>query len=232
MHDIKLSVAIMAVPERVGFVDNLLEKLEPDRAGRDVSVYWDHDKQGLWWNAHRIWTETPATATHRMLLNDDIEVCRDFLPAVEAAIRARPDSFINFFCYGPAQEATLAAGKCWMPYTNPSGCAYVLPSAWVRDFIEWGDNLYSIPFEAFAKTGHKKFEISDDTFLLTWLQMHQKEAWVAVPGLAKHLAWNDSVFLHTPRESNVPTELYIGANRSGLEIDWSRLDTLEPTITD
>ena len=71
---VRLSIAIMAVPERKEMVYSLIKQL-----GRNVPIAWDDDYQGIWWNCQRAWKMVKGGATHHLILQHDALVCDNFI---------------------------------------------------------------------------------------------------------------------------------------------------------
>lgn len=52
------------------------------------------------WRTYQACLEQPLSTTHRVVLQDDVTVCRNFLPALDLVIAARPENPIVLFVGG------------------------------------------------------------------------------------------------------------------------------------
>lgn len=114
---VRLSIAIQHTPKRDA--DNvyrrLLAALEPD-GGRPV-IAPNADDTATWPTYAECLATTPHTATHRLVIQDDCEVCPGFIDGVKAAIAARPDQMLSLFIsYRPTRGSILQMEACERGY--------------------------------------------------------------------------------------------------------------------
>jgi hypothetical protein len=114
---VRLAIAIQHTPKRDG--DNvyrrLLAELEPhgarpiiDPTGADTAT-WPTYEECL--------RSTPQTATHRLVIQDDCEVCPGFIDGIKAAIASRPDQLLSFFIsYRPQRGSMIQMEACERGY--------------------------------------------------------------------------------------------------------------------
>ena len=239
--DIRLSSAIITIPRRRSMVSDLLAELP------DADVYLDDQRRGPWWNARQAWLGTPEWATHRLVLQDDVMLCRDFLPGVLAVLAAKPNAFVSLVMSMPQLADYLARGDVFMPYLGPYGQAAILPAAWAYEFVEWADDVDfdALPDTFFITDRLPARQPHDDGLLFHWLYETGHEAVATVPSLAYHLRGQSSLG-HEPRPiprhppmfrrfvengavKVVPDWYWIGHERSPLDIDWNKPCDLSPT---
>lgn len=105
---VRLSIAIQHTPTRDD--DPVFKQLVSDLP--DATVITDPDPQADYASTWRTYREclrsTPFPATHRLILQDDVRVCRNFRAGVEAAIHARPDTLLSLFISHAPQISAIA----------------------------------------------------------------------------------------------------------------------------
>jgi hypothetical protein len=118
----KISVSVMHAPWRSDRVDSLrciLEQIpqatvvSDDKRDGTLTVA---GRTGPWPIASRAWHARDLQATHHIVLEDDAELCNDFLEHASNAVTAQPDAAISLF-------------KCHLPY---SGVATVMPTGTIH----------------------------------------------------------------------------------------------------
>lgn len=218
----KLSIAIQHHPSRLKRKKDLLEQLQDDR----VKVIAEGD---LWNNCKACLRSYDKDSTHILVLQDDIEVCRDFIPTVEKLIELRPNDHITLFTNRNAQaELAYKEGKKWLRIKRwLMAQAYVVPVSMVEPFIEFADkNLVD---------GMVVFD--DDRWCVFHLFNHTP-VYATVPSLVQHLDWNNTTIgdLYGKSKEAVlklkdsrTSQYYIGKDRSGFEFDWEDLDYFDDT---
>lgn len=141
----KLDVKIMGVKKRAGLISTLLKRLNLDRS---CVVLDDRGVGGggdAWYNAKRAWlSPIPKGCTHRLVLQDDVVVCNDFLEICNKIITVFPDAIFALY------------GGCWVkpemrkndsPYINYRGCgiggpAIIMPVEHIAKMIVWSDKVF------------------------------------------------------------------------------------------
>lgn len=141
----RISVAVQHHPARAELVDELLEQLP------GATLATDPDPLGMRnpWRGYRNALETtPADATHRLIVQDDVRVCPGFLDAARAAVAAKPDRILSFFVAGNPYEhsqavfAACARGSSWAELDNQRWCPAVCvcwPAAHVPAILAFVD---------------------------------------------------------------------------------------------
>lgn len=91
-----VSFAIQAHPTRAELAEALAAKI-----GGPVEIVYDPDPdaeiRSPWRTFRHLLERTPSEATHRLQIQDDTLVCRNFRAAVERAAEAHPDRVLVFF---------------------------------------------------------------------------------------------------------------------------------------
>ena len=106
-----VSFAIQAHPRRRELAEALAERI-----GGEVEIVWDPEPEGVPspWRTFRHLIETkPASATHRVQIQDDAVVCDGFRDAVLAAVAAQPARLLCLFVGGaPYPHARAVMEAC------------------------------------------------------------------------------------------------------------------------
>jgi len=174
------------------------------------------------WRTYRHALETtPPDATHRLVIQDDVQVCPGFVEAARRAIAAQPDQLVSFYVGGyPREGANAVYAACdrdehWA--TLPRG--WICPAlalAWPVEFIE--------PFLAYVDRQNwpERFR-ADDEIIARWLRVTQRAVLATVPSLAEHP--DDVASLIGRRaangvDKNRVAACFIAADYDALSIDW------------
>lgn len=182
----------------------------PTRLNEDT-LHWevtqDLDHLGPWRTARRaLISSYKAQATHHILLQDDVILCDDFVPAVKELIELRPDAALSLFTPRPVVLDAKRRNTRWL--RMPGGAwmqALVLPSPWIPEFIKWADTHVPPTYP------------HDDHRLSLWIMEFHKPSYGVAPTLADH-GRLDSALGHTTR---LYSKWFIGEKVSALSVDWS-----------
>ena len=201
-----VSVAVMAHPKRAAMVDDLLGRLD-----RRVEVVWDevndrHDT-GI-----RAIQAADMSATHHLVIQDDVVPCRDLIAGVEQALEHVPEGRPASFYIGrvmpfrrKVDEAVRAA----------RGCSWV-----TMDGVYWGPAI-AIPTSTIPEISEywpKSKWTNYDRRLSKWFEFHGRECWYSWPSLVEHrgdesLVWDGKAKRTAHR--------FTGIHGSALDLDWS-----------
>lgn len=176
-----ISVALQTHPLRAALAAQLAEAI-----GGDVELAVDPDPDGRPspWRAYRNALElTPAGATHRLVIQDDAIVCRDFRETVTRAVAARPDRLITLFVGGlPREHRNRVLTACsrdepWAELDNLRWCpaiALVWPVAMIGPLLDFYDKLPSARWTA------------DDEIIGRYCKTTLRLPLATVPSLVEH----------------------------------------------
>lgn len=207
----KLSVAIMAHPSRTDNVDRILADLDTE-----ATVVWDEGR-GLWDTARRAWLAHGVDATHHLVLQDDVVVCRDLVAGLTAAIEQVPTAPISAFMMRyrlklTRRTAYQATDAAWfLDWWSLSGQAICLPVVDIAPMVKFAD---------------RKQRENDDIRIRAFYRSRKTQIWNTVPSLVEHLDLadgNPTLLPGNDRESRGRRKAveFIGQDRSALDIDWS-----------
>lgn len=184
---LRISYAVQAHPRR----SEMATRLAGEMGGE---VVLDPDPTGYpsAWRTYRACLEsTPAWATHRVVVQDDAELCDRFADAVPLAVAGRPDSLVALFVPGPPTDHARAVMKAchygipWAMLGNDTWCpavALAWPAAMLEPFLRWVDRQrYPVTVRA------------DDEIIGRYLRAVRQRAWATVPSLVEHPDMVDSI---------------------------------------
>jgi len=204
-----LSIAIQHTPrhaDRRKWAEAMLEQLRTEDSKIPIAVIEDNQLEGCW-PTYRRALEAAGDASHHLILQDDLELCRDFIGSVKQVIRARPNNLIALYTNSKAVSTARARGESWIEKSGVSGPSVIWPVHLIGEFLEWQDIHVDPAFQW------------DTVRVSMWLIKTCKRAFATVPSLTEHLGYMSSTMgLNTPLKI---ATWYIGADQSALGIDWS-----------
>lgn len=165
-------VKIMAHPSRRENVLKILKQLNMDES---IVVYDDREGGGdALYTARKAWlAPLPPEKTHRLVLQDDVLLCDNFLSIVYDIINTLRDSVISLFNLVPAD---LVKNKecCYKKYETLSGCAIIMPVIYIKDCWRWID----------ANCSENKH---DDLLISEYCKKHLINMFTTIPAIVQHL---------------------------------------------
>ncbi|TDC99483.1 hypothetical protein E1292_31620 [Nonomuraea deserti] len=179
-HDgIRLSVVVMTHRDRLPLAERLAGAC-PELGMRIVLDPRPDGPPGSFRTARAAWSAVLPAATHHLVLQDDVELCRGFSSALHSVISARPRDAISLFTEWGSRTShglRIAAltGRAWAQVTDtyvPSQ-GLVLPAGVARSA------------DAHLARAEAEGE-PDDMALLTYLDRAGIECHACVPNLLEH----------------------------------------------
>lgn len=211
---VRVSVAVMAHPDRAAHVAGLLNRLD-----RAASVAWDTDgpatsnPQRRWSNGMRAWDLHDRRADWHLVIQDDAVVADHMVAGVERALTYVPDrSVVSLYLGGgmlraelvdQAVEAADRAGAAWVSLAKLLwGVAVAVPVDLIDGMLDWCDRQYMRRYD--ARVG-RYFQLMGFRAAHTW------------PSLVDHRD-DQSLCGHdvAPRKAR---RFHTG---SALDVDWAR----------
>ncbi|WP_433616658.1 hypothetical protein ACQP2P_15415 [Dactylosporangium sp. CA-139114] len=205
---IEISSMIMGVRERGATI----ERLRSELAATNVSVSYEHAPNPdptVLQSAAIAWSNVPETATHHVVVQDDVELGDNFVGALQAAARIHPNCAISFFAEWGCKTASLVR------------VAALIGAGWVEGIDKYVQTqaLLMPASSARALGGYLKDRrdslLPEDVLVLEFLRREGLRHLVAAPNLAQHLdlpsmtgnAWQGPRrSVHFDRSGGLPAE--------------------------
>lgn len=209
----RVSVTVMAHPDRERFIPELLRRLD-----RPAEVIWDRYGD-RWDTGRRAMLAYDREATHHLVIQDDALVCNDLVAGVERALehvpakagvptplclyagRIRPFRTYVERLVDRARESTS-----WLTMAQLHwGVGIVLPTSLIEDCIAWGDGRSDIA--------------NYDKRISRYLDSQRITVWYPWPSLVDHRTSPSLVPGRTSRGRYA--HRFLGADQSALDVDWT-----------
>lgn len=213
----KLSVALMAHPSRKPFVDDLLARLD-----REVPVVWDR-RNDRWDTGRRSLLAHDPEADWHLVIQDDMIPCLDLIAGIERACDAATalghQGPLGFYVgrlkpedvqsrVGEMVTRAHHAGASWIATEGPWwGPAIALPTRHIPDAVEFGDERGDVA--------------NYDKKISRYYASRRIACWYSVPSLVDHRPVAENPSLVPGRHGNRQAHLFVGADRSALDITWT-----------
>lgn len=142
-------------------------------------------------------------ATHYLILQEDIIVCKDFIHTVKKIVNKYPDRLISYFT-----PKRLSGGTLIKSYNFCYAQAYSLPRQMAIEIIDF--------------TSDKK---TDDGHINKYLVSTNQYHLLTNPSLVEHLGWDHTTLPHEKARLQTYDKRrmagnFIGLENSGLEVEW------------
>lgn len=172
-----IDVRIMAHPSRREHVEHILAVLS---LPEDAVAWDDRETTGdAMYTSLKAWTQPlPDGCTHRLVLQDDVEPCDNFLEIAEQVAANFPAQIVSFFHCERYPDGTRYKRTSFL-----WGCAVMLPATLVKncwDFIE------RIPEQPWYRNAGDIMH-HDDNCILAWAVFNEVPIINTVPALVQHV---------------------------------------------
>lgn len=187
--DIELSVAIIYAPWDTARQRNSIRLSQTlDSMGITNERVRAKQDESLWETAQRAWRQTPATATHRLLFPDDVDIVDNFGRLATDALAERPKSPVSFFLlHSDIVAEARERGVSWATTGGAWGQAICLPTEYIDQMLTWCDESV------------KPDVTHDDVTVSVWAMYDLDEQfWNTVPSLVEHIGADDSLLGNQP----------------------------------
>lgn len=172
-----IDIRIMAHPSRY---ENVMKILSAISMSEDIVVWDDREHGGdAMYTAQKAWTlPIPDGCTHRLVLQDDIEICDSFLDIVEQVAEQHPAQVVSLFHCEQYQDDTkyVEARRLW-------GCAIMIPSSLVKQCWNY---IESIPQKPWYKNMGDVMRHDTDC-IMVWAVNNGIQIINTVPSLVQHI---------------------------------------------
>jgi hypothetical protein len=170
-------------------------------------VHTDYKERGPWPTARACWKRgIQSGADWILVIQDDIETCKNFDIHLERIADTQPVKCINFYCISTAKRKKVAnkSSTPWIRIAYSTlAPAMMLPTHWARSLIEFCGKYVPVSYP------------HDDTRVTWWLQENRNPCWVTVPSLVRHRNEMNSILGHAGSRRALLYESKPG------KIDWS-----------
>ena len=201
---LNLAITIMGDIRRKDMVDAMKVQLPM------AEVVMDTDQSGTWPTAKRAWLKGEG-ATHNLVVQEDIGLCKDFLAGVESAHQANPFEIISFFSMSSVIKKAHEKGKSWAKFRSLSWAqAILMPMDLVFKFMDWEEDNVRPSFNG------------DDARISLYALHHDLDVWHTVPSLVEHLGWDEGIAGNPAKLGGRPRVASMFCEGSAAEIDWGR----------
>ena len=201
---LNLAITIMGDIRRKDMVDAMKAQLPM------AEVVMDTDQSGPWPTAKRAWLKGEG-ATHNLVVQEDIGLCKDFLAGVESALRANPFEIISFFSMSSAIKKAHKETKSWVTMKSLSWAqAVVMPMDVVREFLRWEDRNIDPQYK------------HDDARISLFALHSNKKVWYSSPCLVEHLGWDKGISGNPSKVGGRARVASLYCEGSAASIDWGR----------
>lgn len=196
LGDIRVSTVVMGHPDR----RHQAEQLQRNHPELDIKIVLDPEPDGkpaTLRTAKLAWSTVREGATHQLVLQEDVQLCRGFEEAMVQGLQVAPEGAIAFFAnwvMATSQAVRLAAfaGASWTPAVDswtPTQ-ALVMPAPLARQFATFA--------EQFSVDKPDNYAVAD------FLAEHEMTTYVSIPNLVEH----------RPTESLLLNDLLYGVRNS------------------
>lgn len=135
-----IDIRIFAVPERKDNVKVLQKALQIP----DGNIIWDNNHEGILPTARKVWslkTDKPFV----MVMNDDAEICKDFIKYAEKTISLHPDHVVSLFPWQFRKRKQVRNRARRSPYIltkEVMGLAVIMKKEYIKPCLDyWTDDL-------------------------------------------------------------------------------------------
>lgn len=166
---------IYGVKTRRRFVDEVSSALSI----LDQNIHYDDRQKGgpILYTARKAWfADIPERVTHRIVFQDDIEVCDNFKGIVTQIEKTHPKDIIGFFPFEFRERIPQIEGQD-TPYflASPlSACGIMMPIEYIQPCFDY-------------ISGHFGETVDDDYAIQKWAQYAGIRVLTTIPALIQHI---------------------------------------------
>lgn len=227
---VRVSVAIMAVPERAEHVAGMVRRLSQQiGSARDVGlevfgveVFVDWEKRGPWHCWRGAWlSHDRYPSTHHAVIQDDVRFCDDFACVLARLAEARPGCPVSGFLPRKSTELAHTQGKSWVRTRRFlwNQCL-LMPTDLGDSAVSWIDR-----HEGRGVALDGDWRRHDDVRLAAYFASRRIPVFVAVPHPVEHIGDElGSVMGHNGPPGKRRARVWIGEDAKGAHLPWGNLD--------
>lgn len=179
----KISVSVMAHPDRAHLVDELLDSLDVRaKVAFDTGGKPSRDPERIWQNAKKAWGMHDGDADWHVVLQDDAIVAKNLMQCLPSALGRVPDmGMVSLYVgdgrpmsslWGRLADAARACEASWIVGPRSMwGVGLAIPVRLIGGMVEYCSRLRGIP---------------DDMRIGRWGRRAGVETWFTWPSLVDH----------------------------------------------
>lgn len=114
-----------------------------------------------------------------LVMEDDIQLCSDFLSKAQEVIEANPEVLVQFFTLKPSDVERGSGMRA--PSSFLSNCCVYYPEGMAHDVVRYYENSDD------WSSGHSKHPTGQDLLVREYLVKTKQPYWLQIPTLANHL---------------------------------------------
>jgi hypothetical protein len=179
-----VDIRIMAHPSRRENVIKILSKLSLQE---DVVIWDDRENGGdAMYTAKKAWTSpVPNGCTHRLVLQDDIEICDNFIDIVEQISKKNTSQIVSLFHCEKYEDNIryISTRRLW-------GCAIIMPVSFIPLCWEY---IEHIPEKPWCGDNAETIMRHDNDCIALWSIDNSIPVINTIPSLVQHIGDNSLV---------------------------------------
>lgn len=205
-----VDIRIMASQKRAGNVASLLRKLRLE----DTAVIWDDRPEGgdAMYTARMAWLYPLADgATHRLVLQDDVDVCDDFIHIINTIAETHPCRAVTTISFISPSNWPNYDNTPYYRVNNMPGCGIMLPVPVIKPCMDWCDS-----------STDAALKLHDDLMISKYCRNHRVMMIAVLPCIIQHP--DDDTLLHQIYSWKRTSRYY----NEHAQADWSNKSILLP----
>lgn len=164
-----VSIRIFGVPERIENIRDNQRRLGLP----DDHIFIDENHEGCVPTARRAWTY-PTDKEFVLVLQDDVELCDNFMHYVNVIVNTQPDSMISLYSTEFSRRRSVNKVPTQSPYiaTNIlTAQGIIMRTEWIQPCVDsWRDNIRG-----------------DDANIVLWARANNIQILATIPQIIQHL---------------------------------------------
>lgn len=175
-----VDIRIMASPKRAEHVKEMLRELKLP----ETSVTWDNRPNGgdAMYTAKKAWLHpVPSGVKHRLILQDDIEMCDNFVETVNTIADAHSDCVLSLFSLSSPNYSPYRKKSPYHQIDTLNGCAIMMPTDIIEPCMKWCD-----------ESTDEVLRLQDDLMITEYCKAHKIMMLTTFPNIVQHIG-NESL---------------------------------------
>lgn len=191
---------------QIGY-SNILKNLE------DFAVIEDWKKRGVWYNAKKSWEFClSSNATHHLVIQDDIILCKDFFSTIYEIIKIFPKRIISLYANRKICEEAKQKNIRWVEISDGTwGQALLFPKEQTELFLQWEQKNVLPNFK------------TDDARVAMYCVKNKIMPICPMPSLVNHLLPSNSTLGYNNKNR---IARWFEKDKAYSEFDWTKTEKL------